>query len=281
MNGEGDALPVADEIDGTIATQIIDEAPWAIVVTDPQGRVIWRNRTMKRYMAVEGAPAVATLLEGDEPIALPDGTGATRWLMPARWDTEEDGGRQVHYFLDITRLHLAERRCEELSLELERLITHDSVTGLPNRRALIQGLDPLVSRSRRYGNALSLIRLRVDDPRDLEAVYGHGAGELVLIRVAQTLKDQMRWADLIGRLEGGDFLLVLPETDVDSAGKLATKLVTLLAELKITTEEDQQIHLTPRLGVCGWQKGNDTTRLLRRAEECLEKTTEDEIIKVC
>ena len=137
----------------------------------------------------------------------------------------------IHYYLDTTDQQNALGDRDRLHEELAQHTTRDAVTGLPNRQALLQGLEPLVSRSRRYHNPLSVIRLRIDNLADIDTEFGKGNSETALTAVSQMLKDQMRWADLIGRFDNDEFLLVLPETAADAANYLLEKLRQRLSDL--------------------------------------------------
>ena len=141
---------------------------------------------------------------------------------------------------------------DRLEEDLQQLTTRDPVTGLPNRRALLQGLEPLISRSRRYSNPISLIKLRVDGQGLDDA-----AQEEVWIKTGQLLKEQMRWADIIGRYDGSDFLLILPETPLDATETLASKLCEQMAQL------DSETKVQAYCGLTSWQKGDDATLMLQ------------------
>ena len=116
-----------------------------------------------------------------------------------------------------------------------------------------------------------MIRLRIDNLSDIEAVFGMGNGDIALTAVAHMLKDHMRWADLIGRFDKDEFLLVLPETNLDAATQLLDKLRPLLAGLTPGARGGQPMSLVAKFGVAGWMLGDDRAKLLRRAREMLEQ----------
>jgi diguanylate cyclase (GGDEF)-like protein len=266
-----------------IATEALSNAPIGVLILDKTGHITWLNQALERLLSIEGDRLVGqnaesidsrwrTLLFDPEPTILVEAGDAQpdRWLQTWRSKLHVAGGT-IHYYADITDLQTIREDRARLSEELAQHITHDPVTGLPNRQALLQGLEPLVSRSRRYHNPLSVIRLRIDNLPDIEAMFGMGNGDIALTTVAQSLKDQMRWADLIGRFDKDEFLLVLPETNLEAATQLLNKLRALLTSLTPGARNGQPMTLAAKFGVAGWMLGDDRAKLLRRAREMLEK----------
>jgi len=274
---------MSQTLSSTTAIAALANAPLGVLILDPEGRITWLNSTLEKLLdipsgrligqsAADADAAWRELLFDPEPTLFLE-AGASR---PARWlqtwrATPPGMDGAIHYFADISNLQNALEDRDRLHEELAQHTTRDTVTGLPNRQALLQGLEPLVSRSRRYHNPLSVIRLRIDNLGDIDAEYGEGNGEAALTAVAQMLKDQMRWADLIGRFDNDEFLLVLPETDADAANHLLEKLRQRLAGLTPSAADGRTIALVAQFGVAGWQQGDDRAKLLRRAREQLEQ----------
>ncbi len=93
----------------------------------------------------------------------------------------------------------------------------DFLTGIPNRRSLNNRVAEELTRVKRYGGKFSLIILDVDDFKRVNDLYGHLAGDRVLRAMAQLLEGQKRASDFLARFGGEEFVLLLPETDVDRA----------------------------------------------------------------
>ena len=266
-----------------IATEALANAPIGVLILDKTGHITWLNQSLETLLGLKRDQLVGkdeagvdpnwrSVLFRPEPSLLLEAT-ATRpdcWLQTWRTKLYVTGGT-LHYYADITDLQNIREERARLSEELAQHVTRDSITGLPNRQALLQGLEPLVSRSRRYHNPLSVIRLRIDNLQDIETEFGMGNGDIALTAVAQMLKDQMRWADLIGRFDRDEFLLVLPETNYDAATQLLEKLRHRLAELSPGSRTGLPITLVAQFGVAGWMLGDDRAKLLRRAREMLEQ----------
>jgi diguanylate cyclase (GGDEF)-like protein len=268
-----------------IATEALANAPLGVLILDKTGHITWLNHALEKLLAIDGDQLVGknqdgidpywrSLLFAPEPTLLLEATDLRpdRWLQTWRSKLHVAGGT-IHYYADITDLQNIREDRARLSEELAQHVTRDPVTGLPNRQALLQGLEPLVSRSRRYHNPLSVIRLRIDNLPDIEAEFGMGNGDIALTAAAQMLKDQMRWADLIGRFDKDEFLLVLPETNLEAATQLLDKLRQRLAGLTPGSRNGLPIKLAAQFGVAGWLLGDDRAKLLRRAREMLEQET--------
>jgi diguanylate cyclase (GGDEF)-like protein len=266
-----------------LATEALSNAPIGVLILDKTGHITWINHALEELLAIDADQVVGqneagvdphwrSPLFSPEPTLLVEATATRpdRWLQTWRSRLHVAGGT-IHYYADITDLQTVREDRARLSEELAQHITHDPVTGLPNRQALLQGLEPLVSRSRRYHNPLSVIRLRIDNLSDIEAMFGMGNGDIALTAVAHMLKDHMRWADLIGRFDKDEFLLVLPETNLDAATQLLDKLRPLLAGLTPGARSGQSMALVAKFGVAGWMLGDDRAKLLRRAREMLEQ----------
>ena len=273
-------------LSSNIATEALANAPIGVLILDKTGHITWLNQALERLLAIDGEQLVGknqesiepywrNLLFAPEPTLLLEATTTRpdRWLQTWRSKLHAAGGT-IHYYTDITDLQNIREDRARLSEELAQHVTRDSVTGLPNRQALLQGLEPLVSRSRRYHNPLSVIRLRVDNLSDIEAEFGMGNGDIALTAIAQMLKDQMRWADLIGRFDKDEFLLVLPETNLDAATQLLNKLRQRLEALSPGSRSGHPINLVAQFGAAGWMLGDDRAKLLRRAREMLEQESQ-------
>ena len=91
-----------------------------------------------------------------------------------------------------------------------------------------------------------------------------------LVALSQLFKDQIRWADQVGRFREQDFLLILPETLYEDAVKLTEKLQKKILRLNQSYQKGQD-KVAVAFGISQWQKGDDTLRLLHRAEQCVNE----------
>lgn len=256
----------------TAVQDALKSAPIGILLIGPDGDIQWHNDTLPtildistEQLANQSLSELDSELQGvliDPPDTIFHQNGDQQTWLRCNRQTQEDGSR-VHFYVDISEEQQLRIERDQLAEDLQQLTTRDSVTGLPNRRALLQGLDPLVSRSRRYGNPLSIVKLNV-------GITGNPNEEIQIsawMQVAQMLKDQMRWADIIGRYDGSDFLLILPETPQEAAEQLSEKLCQIIQEKTFSAEDGSEIEVTPYCGITGWTKGDDATLMLQRVSD--------------
>jgi two-component system cell cycle response regulator len=121
----------------------------------------------------------------------------------------------------VTELRAELRRRSE---ELELMSRTDHLTGLANRRALDAELSALAGSSRPYRYPITVLLVDVDHFKQVNDTLGHGAGDLVLVEVAQRLASCVRGEDAVGRWGGEEFLVLAPNTDVDGGEILAERL---------------------------------------------------------
>ena len=132
------------------------------------------------------------------------------------------GGGEVAYLTQmfnemVTRIRAAHDK-------LERLSETDGLTGLANRRHLMEALDVEEKRGTRYGHAFSLLMIDVDHFKKYNDTYGHQAGDVALARVGTVLKESIRDVDRAGRYGGEEFAVVLPETPLAAALVVAERI---------------------------------------------------------
>jgi len=165
-------------------------------------------------------------------------------------------GWEAHYFDDVTERESLRRELASLENQVRMLEVKDNETGLLNRHAIFHAVDAQLSRSRRYGNPLAVVLLRLTPPR---AVRESG---LDLRRLSDEFNSRLRWADQIGRLDASGFLLVLPETTAAEAASLAARLTGERVG-GIVREAGLQLDCL----ITDWQRGDDARKLLQRLDE--------------
>jgi diguanylate cyclase (GGDEF)-like protein len=187
-------------------------------------------------------------------------------------ETSEDPGR-MQADLEATRADL-ERRTQEIARlrkELLHQATRDELTGLGNRRFLMERLEIESARAIRYDQPMTLILLDVDRMTHVNETHGQEMGDAVLKQVAEVVQDQIRQSDLAGRYVGEEFLVLCPSTDRASAQFLAERLRRRVAELSFTNE-DEEFGVTVSVGLVTVDGHNefDVEAILHAAEQALE-----------
>ena len=150
--------------------------------------------------------------------------------------------------------------------QTHRLARLDSLTGLPNRQALVEALDAELSRTRRFGRPFTVALLDCDGFKGINDRGGHLAGDEVLRRIGLALRQHTRRYDCVGRLGGDEFLLVLSEVDRENATLVAERL---RAALRHFVEREYPM-LTFSLGVVTFLTADfDWEECVQRADDAM------------
>lgn len=158
---------------------------------------------------------------------------------------------------------------EERERELRRLADTDPLTALLNRRSLVDKAHAAMRHCDETGRDLSLLVVDIDHFKQINDTHGHGAGDAAIRAVADLLLGQMSGEDLVGRLGGEEFAIVLPNTGVTIATLIAERLRIALAATALPVTDLLDIHLTASIGVATRQAGEDFAALVTRADQAL------------
>jgi diguanylate cyclase (GGDEF)-like protein len=129
-----------------------------------------------------------------------------------------------------------------------RMTIVDGLTGIYNKRYLVEQLDRELSRAARHGRPLTLVICDIDHFKRVNDEFGHLAGDQVLKEVAQLLKNRIRPDDVIARYGGEELAIILPETDLAGGVRIAEDLRRMIAAQMFAFEADE-IHVTISCGV--------------------------------
>ncbi|MFT5986866.1 MAG: two-component system cell cycle response regulator [Marinobacter psychrophilus] len=161
------------------------------------------------------------------------------------------------------------RRSEFLTRQqLKSLALTDQLTGLLNRHAIHTSLEQLVARYARHGHPFSLILGDLDKFKRVNDSYGHNVGDDVLIETANRLQNHVRAGDIVCRWGGEELLVVLPDTELDSALAVAEKLRCAVGETPMAAG-GQSIKQTISFGVTGYHNGEHIDTTIMRADSAL------------
>ncbi len=165
---------------------------------------------------------------------------------------------------DITKRKEAERSLRELART-------DELTKVCNRRAFMEALRQELMRARRYGHNSSLLMLDADNFKAINDTYGHDVGDAVLRHLALSCRSVLRSIDVVGRLGGEEFAILLPNTNIDCAFHVAERLRSSVENNRVQCHE-QGISYTVSLGVCSVDQHADNPELvLKSADTALYK----------
>ena len=154
----------------------------------------------------------------------------------------------------------------DLHRRLQEQATHDVLTTLSNRRAILEQLDQAIARARRHNRGLGLLYLDLDGFKTVNDSYGHAAGDAVLVEVAARLRETTRIEDNIGRIGGDEFVVVCE--DLSGAGEsLKARLATAIT--KPYSDLGVEVPIGVSIGIAIWQADDDADLLLGRADHAM------------
>lgn len=154
--------------------------------------------------------------------------------------------------------------------ELRQLATIDSLTGLYNRRHFLELCERELHRTRRYRLDVGLLMVDVDHFKTVNDTHGHDIGDQVLRLIARLCRDNLREADVLGRLGGEEFAALLPHASLREAGEVAERLRGAIAETAFPLPDGQMLRFTISIGACAVAAETGTTGdLLKAADRAL------------
>jgi len=160
---------------------------------------------------------------------------------------------------------------EEKSVQLERLASIDPLTEIYNRRKFVEVCEIELSRFARHHHAFSIFMLDIDDFKKINDTYGHDAGDMVIKKVADSIRNVTRGSDYFGRWGGEEFIIMSPDSDKEGRCILADKIVNKIAE----TEFENIPNITISVGLTTVAVGDDNIDIIiKRADQALYKAKE-------
>ena len=248
-----------------------------LAISDSKNNITWVNETFQNYLGISAdeisGHSIKELPEVLQPLfieskAVHVPANALRddqWFMCSQQPLE-DNNNTIHFITDIGPLYLLMQERESLKEELREALAVDEVTGMPNKIALFQSLEPQISRSRRYNNLLSIVIMQINNIEQLDETQTAN----LMLPISQMLNDQVRWADIVGKLSESEFLLVLPETASDACKSLSENLSEHLGSIKMPEGLPDSFKISANFGFCEWTKGDDLTLLMKKARDMLK-----------
>lgn len=200
-----------------------------------------------------------------------DLAGVRRWLeCYDRVLARDDSGR-VTQILRVAN-DITDRR--NLETWLQEQASTDAMTHASNRSHLLASAESEIRRAHRYGHPLALLILDLDGLKQINDENGHVAGDKAIVHVAETCRECMRASDLLGRFGGDEFVVLMPQVDLEAAHRLGERISAALAASPITVEE-QSIVVTACFGAAQLGPNDTLNELLRRADQALYRAKSD------
>jgi diguanylate cyclase (GGDEF)-like protein/PAS domain S-box-containing protein len=276
----------------------MNASPFLSYIKDAAGRLLFYNRSFARRFGVSefawlgrtdeqlwaanmAAPmrerelevmAGGHMVESEERIRAADGT-VSSWRT-FKFPCHDSAGNTLlaAVAVDISEEVLRKAEIERYQVEMEeaneqlrQLAVTDELTGLRNRRAFEERLVLEFSMSRRRKRDLSVLLLDVDDFKRINDQWGHPAGDAVLRRLGAVLRTTVRLPDLVARYGGEEFVVLLPESDAESALSLAQRLME-----RVAAESWDHDPVTISVGLAGMHESlTNGYQLVGRADQAL------------
>lgn len=257
LDGDAAAVPFTDH-DGTASigtARFVPSSPWIVVAAIPRAEAFARTRRLTNVMllstvgiiVVVGSIAYQLALLIVRPLARLRVGAAEVAKGDLAVELPVEHGGEVGYLTEVFNEMV--RRLKVSREELERLSTTDGLTGLYNRRYMMDVMEQEVERSKRIGRGFTVVMLDVDHFKKFNDTYGHQAGDSVLKHVAKTLRKATRAVDFPGRYGGEEFILLCPETDLDHAYSVAERIRSKLERRQFDVGGGQLVSVTASFGM--------------------------------
>ncbi|MCK5229249.1 MAG: GGDEF domain-containing protein [Desulfobulbaceae bacterium] len=198
------------------------------------------------------------------------------------WDLGSHGGDgslllvRKEGCLESYESYMVGKAIEVLAVSLRRaldyedlfdLASKDALTGLKNRRVFEERIGPMLESAKRHNHSICLVCMDLDRFKQINDTLGHAEGDEVLKKIARTLSSMVRSEDLLVRMGGDEFTLVLPNTDLAAAENLAARLCSAVDRLNIVTPTGIKVGIS--IGLVQWKEGMGKDEWFQYADESL------------
>ena len=272
---------IVEAEDGLSAWELFQKEPFQLVITDwmmpglDGPALVQKIRTsgQKSYTYI----IMLTAMDDKDNIVLGLESGADEYLTKP-FNSRELIAR-VASGMRILRL---EEELMQARIQMEALAMHDGLTGLLNRRAIDEYSEAEFNMADRKKQAMSVILLDIDHFKNVNDRFGHKFGDVVLRQVAQTLKEDLRNYDRVGRWGGEEFLLILPGTELRDAVTVAERLRSKTAAVQTSLENGETFSIHISLGIaCTTGQFQSLAKLIDAADQALYQAKQSGRNRVC
>ncbi|MDR0565289.1 MAG: GGDEF domain-containing protein [Azoarcus sp.] len=187
--------------------------------------------------------------------------------------TQETAHRTGQELIELReRVDAANREIERLQHELDaasRLVRHDPLTGVLNRKGLSEAMTREVSRARRKGAPLCVALIDIDNFKKFNDVYGHSTGDDALRHLTSTVTETLRPQDVVARYGGEEFIILLPDTPPETANTILVRLQRELTKRIFCAPDSERLLITFSAGIALLAPDEDPEEAIARADEAM------------
>ncbi len=169
---------------------------------------------------------------------------------------------------EVESLRSEVERANSRLAHMERLADQDALVPIPNRRAFVREMSRVISYNERYDAVSSLVYLDLNDFKEINDKHGHAAGDAALMHVAQVLTDNLRESDLLGRLGGDEFGVILSHTDLDQAMIKGRELAQAIQATPVDYEGAHLV-ISASYGITTFKKGEPAQEAINAADRAM------------
>jgi diguanylate cyclase (GGDEF)-like protein/PAS domain S-box-containing protein len=269
---EARAIELADS--SRFFEDVINAVPDPVFVRDRKKRWVVVNNAFCAFVGRDRAAIVGSTDDSVLSLANANDTALDAQSVQTADDTHEANGIsrevQTRQSLHVDRagneLRIGIIRdvsdMRRLQREFEHLAGTDYLTGVANRRRFVEVAQTEIERAERYGSQTSVLVIDIDWFKKINDRFGHRAGDSALCHVTSVVKRLLRTIDVVGRIGGEEFAVLLPETTLESAGDAAERLRVGIANAPLIGVANESISLTVSIGVAEFGRPSITVDAL-------------------
>ncbi len=257
-------------------TDIQGKTCWQVLQKDQHGPCAFC--TNKKLLKKDGTPVDVHIWEFKNTLN-------NRWYQCRDQAITWIDGRTVRMEIatDITTLKNSEQKLLAAKILAEQRASQDELTSLNNRRAFFDQGKQLFKQARRYQQHVSVIMIDIDHFKNINDNHGHTVGDSVLKTIARLLQKTIREVDILARIGGEEFAIILPQTAIEEASNLAERIRQRIEAERIQ-HNTLQINITASFGIAACMaEEDDLEKMLTKADDALyiAKKKGRNQVKVC
>ena len=284
------------------AGSLIENSPAAIIVTDLDFTIIAINPAAQKmlwykadelvgratplifFSQAELAEKAERLSDPSAALVEPDQAVSADGSDPRGYDGERTffrkGGSTIMVQVSVTRLNgesgestgfmitaydVSERKRREEYIS--HLAHHDVLTGLPTRQLLVDRLEMMLARSRRFASRSALLMIDLNNFKRINDSLGHHVGDRLLIQVAERLRGAVRSMDTVARMGGDEFVILISDLESTAASEQVARKLLAAFQAPFALREQSEVEVTASIGICVFPEGGtDASAMLRNAD---------------